>query len=110
MADWSPWLPFPDPRKGDYLTAPLGPGVYQVRHHGRADMVLFGMSAHCASRMSSLLPKPFGTGTRNNSAKRDYVLGHLKELEYRCRACKSRPDAAIAERSTRGECVYRFTT
>jgi hypothetical protein len=110
MSDWSPWLPFPDPRKGDYLTAPFGPGVYQVRRRGQADMVLFGRGGHCASRMSSLLPKPMGTGTRNNSAKRRYILLHIRDLEYRCRACKSRGDATAVENAVRSECSYLFAT
>ena len=29
---WSNWKSFPDPRKGDYLIAPLGSGVYQLRN------------------------------------------------------------------------------
>ncbi len=29
---WSNWKSFPDPRKGEYLYAPLGSGVYQLRN------------------------------------------------------------------------------
>ena len=29
---WSDWKSFPDPRKGEYLYAPLGSGVYQLRN------------------------------------------------------------------------------
>src|SRR4051794_16385067 len=89
MSKWSVWRSFPDPREGGYLNAPFGPGVYQIRNRLTAEMVLFGRGANCAARMTSLLPKPLGTGTRNNTAKRDYVLSHLKDLEYRCFPCTS---------------------
>lgn len=29
---WSDWKSFPDPRKGGYLNAPFGSGVYQLRN------------------------------------------------------------------------------
>ena len=29
---WSDWKSFPDPRKGEYLIAPFGSGVYQFRN------------------------------------------------------------------------------
>lgn len=29
---WSDWKSFPDPRKGEYLIAPFGSGVYQLRN------------------------------------------------------------------------------
>jgi len=62
---WSNWKSFPDPRKGDYLIAPLGSGVYQLRNTKCDKYVLFGTGKHLAHRMTSLLPKPFGAGTRN---------------------------------------------
>jgi hypothetical protein len=110
MAEWSQWLPFPDPRKRQFLNAPFGPGVYQVRHRSQTDMVLFGIGGHCAARMSSLLPKPLGTGTRNNSSKRKYLLQNIDDLEYRCLACESRSDAEKVERKIRSECKYLFAT
>lgn len=110
MEKWSRWRPFPDPRKQQFLNAPLGPGVYQVRHRGQTHMVLYGSGGHCACRMSSLLPKPLGDGTRNNLQKRDYVLLNIDDLEYRCLACNMRSDARIVERRIRLECKYHFDT
>jgi len=80
---WSNWKPFPDPRKGEYLNAPLGSGVYQLRNKKSNKYVLFGTSEHLASRMTSLLPRPYGAGTRNNTTKQDYVLNNIQDIEYR---------------------------
>jgi hypothetical protein len=96
MNEWSEWRPFPDPRKGGVLIAPLGPGCYNLRLGPQ--LVLFGMAGHVASRMTSLLPEPHGKGTRNNSKKRYYVFEHLAEIEYQTMACASREDATAAEK------------
>ena len=110
MANWSDWLPFPDPRKGQFLNAPFGAGVYQIRNRVTGEMILFGIGGHCAHRMSSLLPKPLGRGTRSNSQKRQYVLDHLVDMEYRCLACQSRANAVTIEQQIRVECDYKFAT
>jgi hypothetical protein len=62
--------------------------------------------------MTSLLPKPLGTGTRNNERKRAYLLRHLDDIEYRTCACSTREEAAGIEREikrTRGD-QYEFGT
>lgn len=74
MPTWTPWRPFPDPRTGGILHAPIGPGVYDLRRISTREPVLFGIGARCAHRMTSLLPAPFGCGTRNNQNKRKYLL------------------------------------
>lgn len=94
---WSEWRPFPDPRKSQLLIAPFGPGCYELRHH--AKQVLFGKGNNVAYRMCSLLPAPFGCGKRDNKEKRDYVLKHLAEIEYRTLACQSAGEADASERS-----------
>lgn len=81
--NWSEWKPFPDPRNGEYLFAPYGYGVYQLRNIKTSEFVLFGCGNNLAFRMSSLLPKPLGQGTRKNEEKRIYVLNHLSHIEYR---------------------------
>ena len=110
--NWSRYRPFPDPRKGGILHAPLGPGVYDLRRVSTGKPVLFGIGSRCAHRMTSLLPAPLGTGTRNNSRKRNYLLRHLSDIEYRTCACKSREEAADIERDikrTKGH-LYTFNT
>ena len=107
--DWSDWRPFPDPREGGVLVAPFGPGCYKLKHGDK--LLLFGMGGHVASRMTSLLPAPLGKGTRNNSAKRQYLLEHLPEIQYQTLACVDRAAARKAENViavSRNE--YLFTT
>lgn len=109
---WTAFRPFPDPRKGELLHAPIGPGVYDLRHISTKEPILFGIGSRCALRMSSLLPKPLGAGTRNNTAKRDYVLKHINDIEYRTLPCATRDEAAQVERdikSKRGH-DYKFKT
>ncbi len=80
---WSNWKKFPDPRKGEYLQAPFGSGVYQLRNTKTNELILFGSGKNLAYRMTSLLPEPLGRGTRNNINKRKYILDNIQNIEYR---------------------------
>jgi hypothetical protein len=80
---WTKWKSFPDPRKLEYLFAPVGCGVYQLVNRLTKEFVLFGRGKNLAFRMTSLLPTPLGQGTRDKKEKRDYILAHLENIEYR---------------------------
>lgn len=80
---WTEWHKFPDPRAGEYICAPFGYGVYQLRNKATNELVLFGSGKNLAYRMTSLLPTPLGQGTRNNENKREYVMKSLPNIEYR---------------------------
>jgi hypothetical protein len=97
--EWSEWRLFPDPRQKGILIAPFGPGCYQLRDGKH--FVLYGRGAHVAQRMTSLLPRPLGCGTRNNEGKRKYVFEHLGTIEYRTLACASIEDARQKENQLR---------
>ncbi|MGI4794431.1 MAG: hypothetical protein ACRYG8_10225 [Janthinobacterium lividum] len=106
---WSPWRPFPDPRTRGVLQAPFGPGVYELRlAPPNGALVLVGIGANLAARMSSLLPVPLGCGTRSAADKRAYVLDHLNDMEYRTLACTTRDEAALLEGRLLGGGGYRF--
>jgi len=94
---FSDWRMFPDPRKCAYIWAPIGPGCYQLRLTETKQLVLFGRSANVSARLASLLPPPFGQGTRRNTEKRQFVFDHLGSIEYRTIACTGRQDAARIE-------------
>jgi len=67
------------------------------------------MSANVAYRMSSLLPTPFGCGSRRNDRKRSYVLEYLRDIEYRTLACASAAEATEIERQMmRNRVLYLF--
>ena len=109
MNEWTEWHRFPDPRKGELLVAPLGPGCYELGHGKQ--LVLYGMSDHVALRMTSLLPAQWGCGTRKNKEKRRYVLEHLGSIEYRTMACATRQEAKECERKLQAQRFgYRFQT
>ena len=96
--DWSAWRQFPNPKSGGYLTAPFGPGVYELRHRSTGERIYVGESQAVAYRMTSLLPKSHGgAGTRNNWRLRKYVHEHLADIEYRTRACTTKTEAEELE-------------
>ena len=93
------------------LARRLEPGCYELRRGESGKLVLFGVGGHVAKRMSSLLPKPLGTGTRNNAPKRAYCLEHIADLEYRTLPCTTRKDAAEQEKIMKAEAAsYEFGT
>ena len=97
MTSWSNWVAFPDPRQREYLCAPIGPGVYELRRSDTKELVLRGMGSNCAYRMTSLLPLPLGQGSRRNARKREYVLEHLDCIEYRTCPCETELEAKALE-------------
>ena len=94
-ARWSEWRLFPDPRKHGELVAPFGPGCYEVRIGEQ--LLLYGKGNHVAERLTSLLPEPWGCGTRNNASKRADVFSQLGVVEYRTLACGSIAEAIEEE-------------
>jgi hypothetical protein len=97
--EWSEWRQFPDPRKREMLIAPFGPGCYELRHG--TQLVLHGTASHVAGSMTSLLPRPFGSYTRINHHKRNYVFDHLGSIEYRTLACATLKEAKNCQRDLR---------
>ena len=76
-----------------------------------SNLILFGTGSHVAQRMSSLLPEPHGCGTRNNDAKRQFVLEHLGAIEYRTLPCASVACAKECERELKAKSQgYQFQT
>lgn len=106
---WSNWRPFPDPSKSGILSAPIGAGCYELRHRdGR--LILFGTSKNVAYRMTSLLPKPLGAGGRSNAEKREYVLAHLGDIEYRTCAIATSKEAKVCEDELKSGGKHIFRT
>lgn len=105
---WSDWKPFPDPRKNEFIQAPFGPGVYELRQKCKNMFILRGQGKNCAYRMASLLPAPYGQGTRRNKQKQEYVFKNIEEIEYRCCACSTNGKAKILERKRKHEEPCKF--
>ena len=110
-AKWSVWRDFPNPKQYGILTAPFGPGCYELRRSDTGKKVLFGSGNHVAFRMTSLLPKPLGAGTRDNKFKRNYVHEYLDHIEYRTIACRDEDEARELERDLKvKQDSYQFPT
>ena len=108
--NWSDWRTFPDPRNCDYLVAPFGFGVYQLKNSKINEFTLFGRSKNLAHRMSSLLPIPLGASGRNNEEKREYVLNNIENIEYRTVAFTSEKEMKDCERELRQLNIHKFNT
>ena len=95
---WSKWLPFPDPQKGEYIFAPFGPGVYELRLAKDRSPILFGSSRNIAFRMTSLLSKSAGgQGNRNKKEKQEFVANYIDQIQYRTLPCRTEREAKNQE-------------
>ena len=54
MQTWSSWKRFPDVQVGGHVEAPIGPGVYEVRHTTTGRVVAFGHAGNVANAISEL--------------------------------------------------------
>jgi hypothetical protein len=89
---WSSWKRFPDAQTGDHVEAPIGPGVYEVRHTMTGRVVAFGHSANVANALSDLKLNG-GVGTFARLFRREPLLRRVSDLEYRTCAATSRAEA-----------------
>jgi hypothetical protein len=110
MKDWTKWKPMPAPENCKTIEGPDGPGVYQIRNKVTNQLVQFGIGINCQKRMKSLFPAPYGSGTRNNANKREYILKFWKSLEYRTLETESREAAKLVEDRLKAERNHLFNT
>src|SRR5205085_466147 len=107
---WSKWQPMPSPESCRKITAPKNSGVYQIRNKQTEKLILFGSGKECQKRMKSLFPTPHGTGTRNNLDKRNHVLDHWKNLEYRTMETGTIEEAKKIENILKAKKNHLFNT
>ena len=105
---WTNWIKFPAPEKIRDIRGPAGPGVYQVKNEKTGELILFGIGGECQKRMQSLMPAPWGTGTRNASDKRQYIYDNYKDLVYRFIKTDTRKEAADIERAIKAQNNHLF--
>jgi len=97
VSSWADWKPFPNPHHGGHIDAPIGPGVFEVRHTGTGEQVAFAYSSNVAQSLAILLPKP-ASGLRLLFARKRTNY-RSDELEYRtCAATSAEEARAMAER------------
>ena len=81
MSDrWTTWKSFPDDFYGEFIQAPLGPGLYEVCRSSTREQVAFGCTRNVADALGDLLrPRGLRTWLFFRRGRR-YETG---ELEYR---------------------------
>lgn len=110
MNTWSNWKSMPSPQDYRQIQGAEGPGVYQIRNKTTGKNIQFGIGVECRKRMKSLFPEPYGTGKRNNSYKRVYILANWQQLEYRTHPTATREEAKRMEDGIKAQNNHLFNT
>jgi hypothetical protein len=92
---WSNWKRFPDAQSGEHVEAPIGPGVYEVRHTMTGRVVAFGHSANVANALADLKLNG-GVSAFRRLFRKPPLVSHVADLEYRTCAATSRAEAKTA--------------
>jgi len=92
---WSSWKRFPDGDSGEHVDAPIGPGVYEVRHMLTGRLIAFGHAGNVANALAELKvdrrPNPIARLFRPAP-----LTSRVADLEYRTWAAASRAEAKTA--------------
>jgi len=92
---WSSWKRFPDVESGDNVEAPIGPGVYEVRHTLTGRVIAFGPASNVAQALSEL--KLDGdASTFAKLFRKQPLVPRVSDLGYRTCATASRAEAKTA--------------
>lgn len=92
ITTWGEWKRYPKAALGDKLEAPIGPGIYEIRHAASGALYAFGTADNLAEELARV-----GTPPRSLASwfvRRDPV--HLPDLEYRTCATGTKANAKIA--------------
>jgi hypothetical protein len=92
---WSSWKRFPDAQSGGHAEAPIGPGVYEVRHTMTGRVVAFGHAGNVANALADL-KLDGGASTFSRLFRKQPLVSRVSDLEYRTCAAASRAEAKTA--------------
>jgi hypothetical protein len=98
---WSTWKRFPDAQSGEHVEAPIGPGVYEVRHTMTGRVVAFGHSGNVANSLADLKLNG-GVSTFARLFRKEPLVSRVADLEYRTCAAMSRAEAKNAAQRLTG--------
>ena len=101
MQTWSSWKRFPDAQSGEHVEAPIGPGVYEVRHSMSGRPLAFGHAGNVANAISELKLNG-GVGPIARLFRRQPLVSRVADLEYRTCAAATRADAKITAQRLMG--------
>ena len=96
---WSGWNRFPDALSG-LVEAPIGPGVYEVRHSLTGRVIAFGPAGNVAQALSEL--RVGGDGLFARLFRKEPPVSRVVDLEYRTCAAASRSAAKTAAQRLTG--------
>jgi hypothetical protein len=90
---WSTWKRFPDAEGRDMVEAPIGPGIYEVRHTRTGRVIAFGSARSVAHALSELKVNG-GVGSKFlRLFRKPPLVSPISDLEYRTYAAASRAEA-----------------
>ena len=98
---WSNWKRFPHAQSGDHVEAPIGPGVYEVRHSHSGQLIAFGHAGNVANAISELRVDG-GGNSWSKLFRRAAPTPQVYDLEYRTCAAASRAEAKVAAQRLMG--------
>ena len=103
---WTGWKSFPDDYHGEYIQAPLGPGLYEICRSSTRETIAFGCTRNVVDSLADHL-KPRGLSrwlSFRRGGRRD-----AGEFEYRTWGTTSLADARMVARTirARNEAVLR---
>lgn len=94
MQTWSGWKRLPDVQSGEHVEAPIGPGVYEVRHTLTGRVVAFGPASNVANALTDL-EFTGGVGTFARLFRKQPLAARVTDLEYRTCSATSRAEAKV---------------
>lgn len=92
---WSGWKRFPDVQSGESVEAPIGPGVYEVRHSQTGELIAFGPASNVAQALSYLKVNG-GPSPLTRLFRKKPLVSYVADLEYRTCAASSHAEAKTA--------------
>jgi hypothetical protein len=95
MQAWSSWKRFPDAQSGEHVEAPIGPGVYEVRHTLTGRVVSFDHASNVANALADL-KLTGGVGPFARLFGKQPLVSRAADLEYRTCAASSRAEAKVS--------------
>ncbi len=81
---WSEWKPFPVRERGEHLNAPVGPGLYELRHRASGELLGFGHAANVATALTEFFAPTFW---QRMFRRRPPIL--QRDVEYRTMGASS---------------------
>jgi hypothetical protein len=97
---WTGWKRFPLAGLSESIEAPIGPGVYEVRHMTSGALMAFGHTGNLARTLATIGPQPRRPVWRALFARRN---GRRPgEVEYRTCATATRGEAKTVARHLLG--------